>query len=84
VAQGKVPVSVIALFQEAAFAPDVTQLMSVAFDRACKSLHDRGQPDLVKEIIANRIIDAARRGVRDPDQLCDEALAALGQQSDRS
>lgn len=76
--------SVTALFHEAAFAPDVTHLMSVAFDCACTSLHDRGQPDLVKEIIAKRIIDAARRGVRGPDQLCDEALAALAQQSDRS
>jgi hypothetical protein len=40
--------------------------MGKAFDRACHSLHDIGQPDLVREIIAKRIIEVARDGERDP------------------
>jgi len=36
---------------------DSGRAMGKAFDRACHSLHDIGQPDLVREIIANEIKD---------------------------
>jgi len=65
-------------FQDGAFDPDITSAMGEAFERACKSLHDMGQPDIVKEIIAKRIVEVARTGERDPVQLCERALAALG------
>ena len=65
-------------FQEAAFGPEVTAILGDAFDRAHRSLHDSGQPEIVNEVIAKRIIDLARRGERDPKILCEEALAALG------
>jgi hypothetical protein len=71
-------VAAAALFREASLGPDVTRLMSDAFNRACRSLHDTGQPELIKEIIAKRIIDAARRGIRDPRQMCEDALRSLG------
>ena len=44
------------------FGPSEIALMSEAFEKACKSLHDRGQPDIVNEIIAERIIALAQRG----------------------
>jgi hypothetical protein len=47
-------------------------------DRACQSLHDNGQPDLVRQIIAKRIVEVDRKGERDPDELCARALQALG------
>jgi hypothetical protein len=34
-----------------------------------KAIHDTGQPENVREIIAQRIIEAASRGKRDPDRL---------------
>jgi hypothetical protein len=40
-----------------AFDHNATRAMGKAFDRACHSLHDIGQPDLVREIIANEIKD---------------------------
>ena len=52
--------------------------MGEAFDAACKGLQDGGQPDLVREIIAKRIIKAAMQGERDPVRLRDAGLAALG------
>jgi hypothetical protein len=52
--------------------------MDAAFDKTCQSLHDAGQPDIIKEIIAKRIISLARDGERDPDRLCEETLKALG------
>jgi hypothetical protein len=45
---------------------------------ACEGLQDGGQPDLVREIIAKRIIEAARKGERDPVRLRNAGLAALG------
>ena len=38
--------------------------MGEAFDAACEGLQDGGQPDLVREIIAKRIIEAAKKGER--------------------
>jgi hypothetical protein len=68
------------LFQEAAFEPAVTAILSEAFERARRSLHDSGQPEIVHEVLAKRIIEIARAGERDPRKLCEEALAAFGLQ----
>ena len=55
-----------------------TKAMGEAFDAACRELHDKGQPQIVYEVIAKRIIDAAKSGERDVDRLRDAGLAALG------
>jgi hypothetical protein len=60
------------------FDDRVTQIMGEAFDDACKALHDTGQPAIVYEVIAKRIIDAARNGERDSVRLRNAGLAALG------
>jgi hypothetical protein len=62
----------------AVFNDLATQAMGEAFDAACQELHDKGQPHLVYEVIARRIIDAAKKGERDPVQLRNAALAGLG------
>jgi hypothetical protein len=59
-------------------APETIGARGKAFDRARHSLHDIGKPDLVREIIAKRIVEVARDGERDPDELCVRALKALG------
>lgn len=63
---------------DAAFDADITKVMDDAFDAACRELHDTGQPHVVKEIMAKRIIDAVRNGERNPQRLCAKALNALG------
>jgi hypothetical protein len=70
--------NLLPFFPSAAFDHNATRAMGKAFDRACHSLHDIGQPDLVREIIAKRIVEVARDGERDPDELCARALKALG------
>ena len=60
------------------FDDHVTRIMGEAFDYACKELHDVGQPAVVYEVIAKRIIDAARAGERDVVRLRNTGLAALG------
>ena len=69
---------IIDLFRDAAFDPEAVAILCAAFEKACKSLHDHGQPPLVQEVIARRIVACAQRGERDPDRLCEDALAALG------
>jgi len=59
------------------FDDDATRIMGEAFDSACKTLHDRGQPQIVYEVIAKRIIQAARNGERDPVRLRNAGLAGL-------
>jgi hypothetical protein len=60
------------------FDDHATKVMGQAFEAACKDLHDTGQPDLIYEVIAKRIIEAADFGERDPDKLRDRALTAFG------
>jgi hypothetical protein len=45
-----------------------------AYDKACRNLGHVGQPGLVREIIARKILAAARDGERDPDKLYERAL----------
>jgi hypothetical protein len=45
---------------------------------ARKELHDRGQPAIVQEVIARRIIAITKAGERDPVKICTEALSSLG------
>ena len=62
----------------AVFDDRATQIMGEAFDTACKDLHDTGQPPIVYEVIAKRIINAAKNGERDRVRLRNAGLSALG------
>jgi hypothetical protein len=53
-----------------AFDPEALAAMCEAFDAACEN----GQPEVAREVIANRIIAAARLGERDPARLVEAAL----------
>jgi hypothetical protein len=69
------------LFEDTALRPDEILILRDAYTRACKSLHDKGQPAIVNEIIAERIIALAGDGERDPEKLSDGALSALGKRA---
>jgi hypothetical protein len=49
--------------------------MSEAFEAACNELNEAGQPRVAPEVIAGRIIAAAKLGERDPVHLRAAALA---------
>ena len=59
------------------FKEEVTRTMGEAFDAACKELRD-GHPDDARDVMAKRIVEAARLGERDVVRLRDVALEALG------
>jgi hypothetical protein len=60
------------------FDLETTEAMSEAYDKACRSMHDWGQPVRLGEMIARRIMQMAAAGERDPDELCQRALKSLG------
>lgn len=62
----------------AVFDDRAAQIMGEAFDTARKDLHDTGQPPIICEVIAKRIINAAKNGQRDPVRLRNAGLSALG------
>ena len=66
----------ITAIQNVWFDDAATSAMGEAFDRACKSLRNLGSA--VPEIIAYRIIAAAKVGERDPARLYEQVLKAYG------
>ena len=57
---------IVEFFRKSDFDPETVKVLCDAYDKASKSLHDNGQPDIVKEVIARRIISLAQKGERDP------------------
>jgi hypothetical protein len=60
--------------QSGVFEPEAVAAISEAFEAACKELEDTGQPQIARDVIASRIIAAARLGERDPVRLRESAL----------
>ena len=57
------------------FGPEATAAMGEAFDAACEELHDTCRGEMIREVVARRIIAAARRGELDPVRLRTAALS---------
>ena len=66
------------LNQNVEFDDAATSAMGEAFDRACASLRRFGALITARELIAKRIIDAAKNGERDPARLHEQALVPFG------
>ena len=58
------------------FDDAATLAMGEAFDNACKSLQNFGSA--APAIVADRIIDVAKNGERDPARLYEQALKVFG------
>ena len=64
------------LIQNAAFDPDVTRLLGLAFEDACARMPSGDASD--REAMARRIIDAATGGERDVHKLAEYGLNGHG------
>jgi hypothetical protein len=60
------------------FDDEAVRRMGDAFNRAQQLLRDKGQPPVVRGLIANAIIEIASAGERDVDELALQGLKALG------
>jgi hypothetical protein len=52
-----------------AFEPEVIETMSAAFVAACDALHLKVGDDPTTRVVAEKVINLAQRGIRDPDVL---------------
>jgi len=69
---------ILPFLEDCDFDATATRVMGEAYDKARRLLHDRGQPQIIQEIIAKRIIDIAMTGERDADELARRALVTFG------
>jgi hypothetical protein len=61
-----------------AFEPEVIETMSAAFVAACEALHLKvGNDDPATRFVAEKVIELAQRGIRDPEVLRTMTLKEL-------
>jgi hypothetical protein len=71
--------SIVPFISNGVFESADIKVMSDAYSKAIESIHSFGRPNrIVGEIVAARIITLTQGGERDPDRLCERALAACG------
>jgi hypothetical protein len=57
------------------FDRQTTNAIAVAFDRACKALG--GPPEIIRDVVARHIFEAAKTGERDAEKLCAHAMQVM-------
>ena len=60
------------------FDPETTRIMSVAFETARIALRLRDDGDPLDAVIAEKIVELAKAGERNPDLLCERVLYEFG------
>ncbi len=68
----------VTLIQNVWFDDAATSAMGEAFDRACVPLHRFGTLITARELIARRIVEAAKNGEYDPTRLREQSLIPFG------
>ena len=58
------------LIQNLSFNQDDIERLAEAYEEALRALHISDRDDPINQVIAQRIIEGARKGVRDPGDLC--------------
>jgi hypothetical protein len=67
------------LRNDVSFDPEAIKAMCLAYEEVCKELEiSKKKDDRVTEIVALKIIEVAKGGVRNPIVLRDRALEMLG------
>lgn len=64
--------------QNSGFDPEAVKIMTAAYEavRVRLGLTDRNDP--LTQLVAKKVIEIAQTGVRDPGQLCERVVAAIG------
>ena len=65
------------LIRTASFSPEDITRLTTAYEDALRELRLSNRTDPTTTIIAQSIIEAAKTGIRDPDQLCAFAIKDL-------
>jgi len=59
------------------FDPETIRVMGLAFEMALVALRLADRGDLAKEILADKIIELAKAGERDPERLCEGIMKGI-------
>jgi hypothetical protein len=70
-------VAIYRLLQNQAFEPDAIAAMTAAYEEAIRTLGLRDRSDPLTQLVAERIIEFAQRGERDPIRLRQYALSSF-------
>jgi hypothetical protein len=62
------------------FDPETKRIMGVAFEIARAALRLQDRTDPIVALVAHKIIELAKSGERNPDLLCEQALAGIAKQ----
>jgi hypothetical protein len=65
------------LLQNLAFNQEDIERLVAAYEEALRALHISDRDDPINEVVARRIIEGARTGMRDPNVLCQMAIKDL-------
>ena len=65
-------------FQGVSFSPEEIGAMTTAYEAVRKKLHDRGQPELVNEIIAKRIVEVGKTKALNATEMASRVLKSFG------
>jgi hypothetical protein len=65
------------LLQNSAFDPDHAKAMGVAFESTLAALGLKDRNDPLVETVAKKVIELGQRGIRQPEQLREQALREL-------
>ncbi len=63
--------------EPAEFQPELVSAMGKAFDETCSALQITAEQTRECEAVAERIMDLARAGVRDPKEMLDQMLESF-------
>ena len=64
------------------FEPETKRILGVAFEQVCIALRIGASDDDVKQAIANKVIELAKAGERNPDILCERVLEDIRRPQD--
>jgi hypothetical protein len=65
------------LLQNQAFEPEHIEAMSHAFEAVCLKLNLADRDDPLRDAVANKVIDWAKRGEKNPERLYQIVLADI-------
>lgn len=66
------------IISDRSFDPETVAMLGAVYDQIIAELGSSGEREVVRKIVAKRIIDSTSRGERDPGRLRAAALLALG------
>jgi hypothetical protein len=69
--------TIYSLMRGTAFDQDTVNSVAAAFEVVCRQLDLSTRSDSITEVVGQQIIELARRGIKDPDDLAEAVLASL-------